>query len=748
MRGKAKMSPGMEPQITDGTIENGEALFRHLAREKKAIPQYTPYEGKPILIYLCDLVHDYIGKGPFTAPLNIGYISAYILQQFGPNIEIKLFKKPGKLVEAFKERPPNILGLSNYTWNENLGYQVLQKFKSTHPEILTVQGGPNLDFDLTQIETYLQENPDLDLYVALQGEIGFAEAIHRYIQSGLKVQEMKSQPILGCDFLDPSTLQIVSGYRPQLTQLDDIPSPYLTGLLDDFLDGKHIPLVETSRGCPYECTFCSWGNSAFGRVNRYSAERVNAEIEYIAQKVRGTAINSLYFADANFGMFGKRDLDIAHFMNYTREKYEFPHKVFAAWAKNKSDTTVEIAEILKDVTPVTVAFQSIEPAVLNKIKRGNMKLKHFDKMQQHFSDKGVRSDAELILGLPGETKETHLKALSHLLENGDCGIITYNNMLLKGSEMHLENVKNDSSNIQVGWRLLDNAFGEYDDIRCIETEQIVVSNETMTKDDILYFRPIHWLIHFLKNYSFSNILIHFLKSQNIPIILFFQNLVDQADTAPPKVREVIQCFLREAHGEYFDTREALIEYYQKPENWEFISKGGFGKMNNKYMIRVLLECKNEFYQYLADVAKKMFHEKPELRKIELIIDEIVRFESTTCIRFNTTHPFKEFEQAFAFDVCAWEIDGFNSNVTRYLPDSPITYFFVVHKEQKIMLERKMKMYESVSENLKLRKMFELYNVRVEDLRFKVSKKTTCTKPSSLPEPKSLHNPAALAMSGK
>ena len=37
---------------------------------------------------------------------------------------------------------------------------------------------------------------------------------------------------------------------------------------------------------------------------------------------------------------------------------------------------------------MTVAFQSMEPTVLKQIKRGNMKLKHFDKMQKHFFDKG------------------------------------------------------------------------------------------------------------------------------------------------------------------------------------------------------------------------------------------------------------------------------------------------------------------------------------------------------------------------
>ena len=76
----------------------------------------------------------------------------------------------------------------------------------------------------------------------------------------------------------------------------------------------------------------------------------------------------------------------------------------------------------------------------------------------------------------------------------------------------------------------------------------------MTKEDILYFRPIHWLIQFLQNYSYSSRLIHFLKTQEIPIIYFFQNLVDQADKAPKKVAEVFQSFKKESYEEYFETK--------------------------------------------------------------------------------------------------------------------------------------------------------------------------------------------------
>ena len=45
------------------------------------------------------------------------------------------------------------------------------------------------------------------------------------------------------------------GLKNKIDGRDCVPSPYLTGLLDKFLDGKYIPSFETARGCPFSCHF-------------------------------------------------------------------------------------------------------------------------------------------------------------------------------------------------------------------------------------------------------------------------------------------------------------------------------------------------------------------------------------------------------------------------------------------------------------------------------------------------------------
>ena len=44
-----------------------------------------------------------------------------------------------------------------------------------------------------------------------------------------------------------------------INDLNEIPSPYLNGMLDEFFEDRWMPVLETNRSCPYRCTFCAWG---------------------------------------------------------------------------------------------------------------------------------------------------------------------------------------------------------------------------------------------------------------------------------------------------------------------------------------------------------------------------------------------------------------------------------------------------------------------------------------------------------
>ena len=97
--------------------------------------------------------------------------------------------------------------------------------------------------------------------------------------------------------------------------LDFIPSPYLTGILDKFfLDRRLSPMIQTNRGCPFTCTFCADGHSSQSKVKLFSMDRVKKELEYIADHIDPTLQKTLFITDLNFGML-PRDVEIASFIN-------------------------------------------------------------------------------------------------------------------------------------------------------------------------------------------------------------------------------------------------------------------------------------------------------------------------------------------------------------------------------------------------------------------------------------------------
>ena len=79
-------------------------------------------------------------------------------------------------------------------------------------------------------------------------------------------------------------------------------------------------LMQTTRGCPFSCTFCTEGNDYHNKVRRFSPERARAEIQYLA---RNAEFKVLAMADSNFGMY-KQDLEICREIDSTMKSHNWP----------------------------------------------------------------------------------------------------------------------------------------------------------------------------------------------------------------------------------------------------------------------------------------------------------------------------------------------------------------------------------------------------------------------------------------
>ena len=461
-------------------------------------------------IYLGDLFHTWTKGGIWTIPLNIGYVASYSIKKFKDlniDCEIKIFKDPKKIIEEIKKNPPDIVGLGFFVWNEKINKFVFDFIKENFPNILTIGGGPrftNINANLEGAKEFFLEINNCDAFVVNQGEKGFFRIAHEFLKLNYNLEEFKKSSIPGSlinNLEKGKKINIkncdekihVGENIGTLDDLNEIPSPYLNGLLDEFFEDRWMPVLETNRSCPYRCTFCAWGIGT-QKLMRFSEERVLDEIQYIAE--RCTKTKTLFIADANFGIL-ERDAIFAKKMYEMHKEFGFPYNVAVQWNKTRPDRIFKVAKEFKSIAPVGASMQSLSDEVLSSIKRKNLTYDQILKLQKNLSEIGIseKSFTELIIGLPNETKESHLNANKKLIEMG-FEVWNYNLHLLPGTEMDDKNYRSKYFK-KTGYRLHDNSYGIYLNQKVFEAQETVLETSTLSVEDFRYFRFFHFLLQMM-----------------------------------------------------------------------------------------------------------------------------------------------------------------------------------------------------------------------------------------------------------
>jgi radical SAM superfamily enzyme YgiQ (UPF0313 family) len=319
---------------------------------------------KKIKVYLADLVHNYLGGGSYMFPLNVGFVASYARKVFGNDIDVEIFKYPDHLINRLKENPPpDILGLGHYSWNAHLNNRVSDLAKSISPGMLIVCGGPNINQTEGGFRDFFTENSAVDFYAVNEGEVSFASLIGKYLSVGCDLLKAKDSVIEGCVFA--CNKEIIAGKKlDRIDDLNSIPSPYLTGILDEFFNYDLIPIIETNRGCPFSCTYCAQGLVSQHRVKLFDIDRVLEELDYIADHVKKT--NLLCFADANFGI-APRDLKIGEKIRELQKEKDYPRRCVINWVKTKQ--SIALAEIMGESAYLVSSLQSVDPVVPEKLDK-------------------------------------------------------------------------------------------------------------------------------------------------------------------------------------------------------------------------------------------------------------------------------------------------------------------------------------------------------------------------------------------
>ena len=525
----------------------------------------------------------------------------------------------------------------------------------------------------------------IDVYVPVDGETGFANTVERALRSRSHSEirsTVLSEPIDGCVTRGENdeikyTIPII-----RIKTLDEIPSPYTTGLLDKFFDGKLTPMMQTNRGCPFHCTFCADGKDEVNRVTSFGLERVIDELNYITNH-KHEKTHNMIFSDLNFGMY-PRDREISKHLAKLQTEHNYPDFIYISTGKNQKEKIIEAIKTLKDSMPLWMSVQSLDQNVLKNIRRDNISTDQMLALQPAIKDAGLQTRAEVILGLPGETHENHMKTLRDLVNARMDEIQVHTCMMLDGSEMGTP-AERKKWDLHTKFRVLQRDFAKLSNGKTVlEFEEVSVSSPQMSFEEYVDMRILAFVTYVTNRGTVYDPIIKFLREQNLDVFDYFCKIKDDIQNAPQTVQNIFQRFKDSTINELWDSPEEIIENYQKDSEYQKLLDGkeGINVMYN-YLAEVTAESMDDWAGYILEIAYDFINasEKKDIAW-KAKFQDVSNFCRGTA--HNTlgkdrmqTNPSFEFK----YDVMKWLEETHDTNLDNFLLKYPYRISFELTEKQ-------------------------------------------------------------------
>ena len=260
------------------------------------------------------------GKKSITAfpPLSILYLAA-VLKKKGVEVSVldqaALGLKVEETVRWVDEERPDVLGFSTLTSSGQTAGLISIKVKERSPNVITVFGNHHATFNAERI---LKKYSSVDVVVKGEGEKTVVELANCF-ENGGDLKEVR-----GIAFRKEGKI-VSTPDQPLIEDLDSVPVPDRKMLEAEYhclvaganIAPKKFTSIVTSRGCVYECRFCSCKELAKSRWRPRSAENTLEEMRVLASE----GYKQLIFVDDAFTMNPKRVIEICR--GIRREKLDF-----------------------------------------------------------------------------------------------------------------------------------------------------------------------------------------------------------------------------------------------------------------------------------------------------------------------------------------------------------------------------------------------------------------------------------------
>ncbi len=652
-------------------------------------------------MYLADLRHNYGGVvSTDCMPLGVGYMKAVMDRDLpAGEVEVRVFAYPDDLLAAMRHRAPDILMVSNYVWNESLSLFVCRHAKSLKPDALTVMGGPNISVESERKTGFMDAHRELDVYVLGQGDFMACELVKGFLETGGSGPDLLEQPLPSCVQRRPDGTVTLTETSNHNGDVNNIPSPWLTGVMDKFFDNKMSPIIETNRGCPFHCTFCVQGTQLCRRVAYFDLERLREEIHYIGGMIRDRSPNvgTLRIADANYGMY-ERDVEISGYIGEGQKEYGWPMFIDATTGKNRPDLIIRSVEKLNGALMLYQAVQSLSDEVLRNVRRSNIKLEAYEKIQEYVHSRDMESMSDLILGLPGESMCTHIGALHKLVDAGTNQAHCFQAMMLKGADLESLDTRR-RFRFDTRYRVLPKNHGMYEGEKVFAIEEIVVATDTLPFEDYIQCRKHHLAFSLFWNDSWLSDATQLAATYGIKPSQWLVAVLEAMEDDRHEVHQLLNDFTRQTESELFASREACAAFYAKEENFERLCRGEIGD-NLLYKCR----AKASFFMWpqvcacAMDATRRMLLERGAAEEIQGF-DEFWRdFHAYVEAKHASGATAEEITAPaivpMRYDIRRWIDDGMSRDVGAWRHADPRQYIFRLSQEGARELRAALKVWTS------------------------------------------------------
>lgn len=338
----------------------------------------------------------------FLAAVNAKYIHSNLAvysmksycQEYENYVEIGEYtinQQKDEILKSIYKKQPDVLCFSCYIWNISFVKELICDLKKILPKTIIWAGGPEVSYDA---ENFLKEMSEVTGVMCGEGEETFLELVKHYADEENKTA---LSDIKGIVYREDGTI-LKNSFR-EIMDMDKLVFPYKNISLFE----HKIIYYESSRGCPFSCSYCL--SSIDKKLRFRSLSLVREELQFFLDK----KVPQVKFVDRTFNCKKEHALEIWRYIHEHDNGITNFHFEIAADLLTDDEIQL-IGEMRPGLIQLEIGVQSTNPQTIQEIRRKTSFEKISEKVKLVQKGQNVHQHLDLIAGLPYEGYESFRKS--------------------------------------------------------------------------------------------------------------------------------------------------------------------------------------------------------------------------------------------------------------------------------------------------------------------------------------------------